>query len=34
MACALYFGPAGCDNLFTSFDYDAYIAAFTAPKPM
>ena len=30
MACILYFGPAGCDNLFTRFDYDTYIAAFTA----
>jgi hypothetical protein len=30
IACVLYFGQAGCDSLFTSFDYDAYIAAFQA----
>lgn len=30
ISCVLYFGQAGCDNLFTSFDYDAYIAAFQA----
>jgi hypothetical protein len=28
MACILYFGQAGCDNLFMNFDYDQYIAAF------
>ena len=28
MACVLYFGQAGCDSLFTNFDYDHYIAAF------
>jgi hypothetical protein len=28
MACILYFGQAGCDSLFTNFDYDQYIAAF------
>jgi hypothetical protein len=28
MACILYFGQAGCDNLFINFDYDQYIAAF------
>jgi hypothetical protein len=30
ISCVLYFGQAGCDALFTSFDYDAYIAAFQA----
>jgi len=28
IACILYFGEAGCDSLFTNFDYDQYIAAF------
>ena len=28
MACILYFGQAGCDHLFTNFNYDQYIAAF------
>jgi hypothetical protein len=28
MACILYFGQTGCDNLFINFDYDQYIAAF------
>jgi hypothetical protein len=28
IACILYFGQAGCDSLFTNFDYDQYIAAF------
>src|ERR1700730_12937470 len=26
IACILYFGQAGCDSLFTNFDYDQYIA--------
>jgi hypothetical protein len=28
IACILYFGQAGCDSLFTNFDYDQYIAVF------
>jgi hypothetical protein len=30
IACILYFGQAGCDSLFSNFDYDRYIAAFEA----